>query len=50
MNLAGGRQDLHDKGVRVIGRLVCFRDPILRAVRPGRHGKRNQVIQTPDGG
>jgi hypothetical protein len=39
---------LHRKGVRVIGRLVCFRDPILAgaAWKAGRH---DEVIQTPDG-
>jgi hypothetical protein len=39
---------LHRKRMRVIGRLVCFRDPILAdaAWRAGRH---DEVIQTPDG-
>jgi hypothetical protein len=39
---------LHRKGVRVIGRLVCFRDPILAgaAWKAGRH---DEVIQTPEG-
>ena len=33
----------------MIGRLVCFRDPFsLRP--PGRGGRRNRVVQTPDGG
>ena len=39
---------LHDKGVRVIGRLVCFRDPAF-AEAAWTAGKRNQVVQTPDG-
>jgi len=39
---------LHARGVRVIGRLVCFRDPVLAsAAWRARH--RAQVIQTPDG-
>ncbi|HZO62846.1 MAG TPA: putative glycoside hydrolase, partial [Gaiellaceae bacterium] len=33
---------------RVIGRLVCFRDPIL-ASAAWRDGNRNEVVQTPDG-
>jgi hypothetical protein len=39
---------LHRKGMRVIGRLVCFRDPILAdaAWKAGRH---DEVIQTPGG-
>ena len=39
---------LHTKGVRVIGRLVCFRDPIL-AGAAWKAGKRDEVIQTPGG-
>lgn len=39
---------LHEKGVRVIGRLVCFRDPI-HAKAAWQAGKRSQVIQSPDG-
>jgi peptidoglycan/xylan/chitin deacetylase (PgdA/CDA1 family) len=39
---------LHAKGVRVIGRLVCFRDPIL-AGAAWATGRRDEVIQTPDG-
>jgi hypothetical protein len=39
---------LHAKGVRVIGRLVCFRDPVL-AGAAWTAGRRDEVIQTPDG-
>jgi peptidoglycan/xylan/chitin deacetylase (PgdA/CDA1 family) len=39
---------LHAKGVRVIGRLVCFRDPI-HAQAAWRAGRRDEVVQTPDG-
>ena len=39
---------LHGKGVRVIGRLVCFRDSIL-ADAAWKAGKRDEVIQTPNG-
>ncbi len=39
---------LHGKGVRVIGRLVAFRDPIL-AEWAWKAKKRGLVIQTPDG-
>jgi hypothetical protein len=41
-------EQLHADGVRVIGRLVCFRDPILAAAA-WRRGARSQVIQTPGG-
>jgi hypothetical protein len=41
-------EQLHSRGVRVIGRLVCFRDPILAAAA-WRRGERTQVIQTPAG-
>jgi peptidoglycan/xylan/chitin deacetylase (PgdA/CDA1 family) len=40
---------LHSKGVRVIGRLVAFRDPIL-ASAAWKAGDRDEVIQTLDGG
>ncbi len=40
--------ELHAKGVRVIGRLVCFRDPI-HAQAAWRAGRRDEVIQTPGG-
>jgi peptidoglycan/xylan/chitin deacetylase (PgdA/CDA1 family) len=39
---------LHAKGVRVIGRLVCFRDGIM-AGAAWKAADRNQVIQTADG-
>jgi peptidoglycan/xylan/chitin deacetylase (PgdA/CDA1 family) len=39
---------LHGKGVRVIGRLVCFRDGVM-ASAAWQAGNRNEVIQTPDG-
>ncbi|MBA3718118.1 MAG: polysaccharide deacetylase family protein, partial [Actinobacteria bacterium] len=41
-------RQLHAKGVRVIGRLVAFRDPI-QADASWKAGKRDQVIQNPDG-
>jgi peptidoglycan/xylan/chitin deacetylase (PgdA/CDA1 family) len=41
-------EQLHARGVRVIGRLVCFRDPVLAAAA-WRRGERAQVIQTPSG-
>lgn len=41
-------EQLHAKGVRVIGRLVCFRDPI-HAQAAWRGGRRDEVVQTPDG-
>jgi peptidoglycan/xylan/chitin deacetylase (PgdA/CDA1 family) len=40
---------MHARGIRVIGRLVCFRDPVL-ASAAWKHGQRNRVVQTPDGG
>ncbi len=39
---------LHDRGARVIGRLVAFRDPVL-AQWAWTHGRRELVIQTPSG-
>ena len=42
-------RQLHAQGVRVIGRLVCFRDPI-HAAAAWKAGRRNEVVQTPDGG
>ena len=39
---------LHEKGVRVIGRLVCFNDPIYAAYA-WTHGRRDEVVQTPGG-
>nr|MBA2383596.1 polysaccharide deacetylase family protein [Actinomycetota bacterium] len=40
-------RQLHAQGVRVIGRLVCFRDPI-HAAAAWKAGRRNEVVQTPD--
>ena len=40
---------MHARGIRVIGRLVCFRDPVL-ASAAWKGGQRNRVVQTPDGG
>ncbi len=40
--------ELHAHGVRVVGRLVAFRDPVL-AEAAWKAGQRNQVIQTPAG-
>jgi hypothetical protein len=47
-NLGRAVRLLHGKGVRVIGRIVCFRDPLLAAAawRDGHHA---WVIQTPRG-
>jgi peptidoglycan/xylan/chitin deacetylase (PgdA/CDA1 family) len=41
-------QELHAKGIYVIGRIVAFRDPI-HATEAWKRGWRNQVIQAPDG-
>lgn len=41
--------DLHGRGVRVVGRIVAFRDPVHAAFAWSR-GDRAQVIQTPEGG
>ena len=40
--------DLHGRGVRVIGRLVCFRDPI-HAGWAWEAGRRTEVVQSADG-
>jgi hypothetical protein len=40
---------MHARGVRVIGRLVCFRDPVLASAAWTR-GQRDRVVRTPDGG
>ncbi len=40
---------LHSMGVRVVGRLVCFNDPLL-AEAAWKSGHRKRVIQTPGGG
>jgi hypothetical protein len=47
-DLADGVRTLHAKGVRVIGRLVCFNDPIYAAYA-WTHGRRDEVVQTPGG-
>ena len=47
-DLKGAVEQLHDKGVRVIGRLVAFRDPIL-GEWAWNHGKQEMVVQTPGG-
>ena len=47
-NLASAIKTLHAKGVRVIGRLVAFRDPVL-ATEAWNKGLKDEVIQTPDG-
>jgi hypothetical protein len=49
VDLAAAVRFLHAKGVRVIGRLVCFRDPIM-AQAAWKAGKRDEVVQTPGGG
>lgn len=41
--------EMHARGIRVIGRLVCFRDPVL-ASAAWSSGQRSRVVQTPDGG
>jgi peptidoglycan/xylan/chitin deacetylase (PgdA/CDA1 family) len=41
-------KQLHGLGVRVIGRIVCFRDPI-HAAAAWKAGRRDEVIRTPDG-
>ncbi len=48
-DLQGAVKQLHDKGVRVIGRLVAFRDPIL-GEWAWNHGKQDMVVQAPGGG
>ena len=48
-DLAAAVRLLHRKGIRVIGRVVCFRDPVL-AAWSWSHGRREQVVQTPGGG
>ncbi|MBA3844093.1 MAG: polysaccharide deacetylase family protein [Actinobacteria bacterium] len=47
-DLATAVRYLHARGVWVIGRLVCFRDPILAAAA-WKAGQRDWVIQTPAG-
>ncbi|WP_258174646.1 putative glycoside hydrolase [Actinopolyspora mortivallis] len=42
-------EQLHDLGVRVVGRLVAFKDPVL-AEASWKSGHRERVVQTPGGG
>jgi hypothetical protein len=49
MDLAGAVKYLHSRGIRVIGRLVCFNDPAF-AKWAWSHGHHDEVIQTADGG
>jgi peptidoglycan/xylan/chitin deacetylase (PgdA/CDA1 family) len=49
MDLGEAVKTLHAKGVRVLGRLVCFNDPAF-AKWAWQNGKRDEVIQTADGG
>jgi peptidoglycan/xylan/chitin deacetylase (PgdA/CDA1 family) len=42
-------EQMHGRGIRVIGRLVCFRDPVL-ANAAWKRGDRDQVVQTPSRG
>jgi len=48
-DLKAAVKELHDRGVRVVGRLVAFRDPIL-AKAAWASGQQDWVIQTADGG
>jgi peptidoglycan/xylan/chitin deacetylase (PgdA/CDA1 family) len=48
-DLQAAVRQLHKRGVRVIGRLVCFRDPV-HAAAAWRAGRHDEVIQTPSGG
>jgi hypothetical protein len=47
-NLAAAVRQLHALGVRVIGRLVCFNDP-LAASALWHSGHHDEVVQTPQG-
>ena len=47
-DLRAAVKQLHAKGVRVVGRLVAFRDPV-HAASAWRLGRRNEVIQAPGG-
>jgi hypothetical protein len=47
-DLGAAVDTLHARGVRVIGRLVAFRDPILSEAA-WRAGRKQEVIQTPAG-
>jgi peptidoglycan/xylan/chitin deacetylase (PgdA/CDA1 family) len=48
VDLAAAVRYLHGRHIRVIGRLVCFRDAIL-AGAAWKAGRRDEVIQTPSG-
>lgn len=48
-DLVDAVQYLHSKGVRVIGRIVAFRDPIF-ASAAWEEGRRDLVLQRPEGG
>lgn len=47
-DLAEAVRQLHAKGIRVIGRLVCFNDPVY-AGYAWTHGRRDEVVQTANG-
>jgi hypothetical protein len=47
-DLRAAVERLHSLGVRVVGRLVCFRDPTLAAAA-WQAGRRDEVVQTPSG-
>ncbi len=47
-DLAAAVQELHERGLRVMGRMVAFRDPVL-AEAAWAEGAFDQVVQTPAG-
>ncbi|WP_435119256.1 putative glycoside hydrolase [Amycolatopsis thermoflava] len=47
-DLRGVVEQLHKEGIRVVGRLVAFRDPVL-ARASWESGKRDRVVQSADG-
>jgi hypothetical protein len=47
-DLEAAVRQLHEMGARVIGRLVCFRDPI-HSQAAWSAGRRAEVVQSPDG-
>lgn len=49
LDLADAVAELEERGVRVIGRIVAFRDPVY-AQAAWAAGRRDEVLQTPDGG
>ena len=49
IDLAEAVRTLEDRGVRVVGRLVAFRDPVYAAAA-WEAGDADQVLQTPSGG